>query len=131
MPERADADALADARDLLAAFLDALEPWDPAMRRAGPAPRPRAGCRRRRSRSSNQMLGEGEVSIQIDGARTRPHPGERVHGHLAGVRARRATAGSSRDWLEAGAAAARSSLESARAAAAPAPAPVAHAAKAR
>jgi hydrogenase-1 operon protein HyaF len=69
VPERADPAALTTARDLLAAFLQAMERWDPAAMPFGPqlglaeVPPPALTI-------ANQMLGEGEVSIRIAGARS-------------------------------------------------------------
>jgi len=68
VPEQADPAALAESRDLLARFLQALRDWDPAVGSAGPradmtAVSPAALA------ITNQMLGEGEVSIQIKGPR--------------------------------------------------------------
>jgi hydrogenase-1 operon protein HyaF len=68
VPERADATALTDARDLLAAFLALLEGWDPAVTPHGPR-LDLAGVGAPALEIMNQMLGEGEVSIQIGGAR--------------------------------------------------------------
>ena len=68
VPEQADPAALAEARDLLAGFLQTLRQWDPTDGSAGPradmtAVSPAALA------ITNQMLGEGEVSIQIKGPR--------------------------------------------------------------
>ena len=63
--------------------------WDPGERRRTARGSISAACRRRRSTITNQMLGEGEVSIQIVGRARVPDPGERVHRPLARVRARR------------------------------------------
>ena len=68
VPERAEDAALSASRDLLAAFLSQLENWDPAVAPHGPrldlsAISPAA------LEITNQMLGEGEVSIRISGAR--------------------------------------------------------------
>ncbi len=68
VPERAEASALADARDLLAAFLVSLEAWDPAVAPQGPR-LDLAGTAAPVLEIVNQMLGEGEVSIRIGGAR--------------------------------------------------------------
>jgi hydrogenase-1 operon protein HyaF len=69
VPEDADTAALAEARDVLARFLAALESWDPAQVPQGPtldlADVSPAGLA-----ITNEMLGEGEVAIRIDGART-------------------------------------------------------------
>jgi hydrogenase-1 operon protein HyaF len=67
-PEHADAEALTEARDLLAAFLAQMEDWDPAATGRGPR-LDLAGVSRATLEIVNQMLGEGEVSIQIGGAR--------------------------------------------------------------
>jgi hydrogenase-1 operon protein HyaF len=68
VPERVDPAALAASRDVLAGFLAALEGWDAT----GPAPGPRTGMDGISPSAleiTNQMLGEGEVSIQVGGAR--------------------------------------------------------------
>jgi len=68
VPEKADGAALAASRDALAGFLAALQAWDPASG----APRPRAamcGIGPAALEITNQMLGEGEVSIQVKGRR--------------------------------------------------------------
>ena len=68
VPQSLSAEALSESRDVLAEFLDALTPWDPA---AG-APGPRldlSGLSEAALQMTNQMLGEGEVSIQVTGAR--------------------------------------------------------------
>ncbi len=74
VPDGAEAGALATARDLLAAFLGAMERWDPAARAFGPRlaldELPAAALE-----VANQVLGEGEVSIQVAG--TRPRTGSR------------------------------------------------------
>ena len=67
VPEAVDPSALAGARDLLAAFLERLEAWDPAD--SGTAPRIElSGIAEPVLEIANQMLGEGEVAIQIGGA---------------------------------------------------------------
>jgi len=69
VPSGVDAGALVLARDTLAAFLREVERWSPATHSSGPrialddVP-PRA------LEVVNQMLGDGEVSIQIAGARS-------------------------------------------------------------
>jgi hydrogenase-1 operon protein HyaF len=67
VPDRADATALATARDLLATFLHAMERWAPAAVASGPqlalGEAPAAVLE-----IANQVLGEGEVSIRIAGA---------------------------------------------------------------
>ncbi len=44
-----------------------------------------AACRPPRSRSVNEVLGEGEVSIQVAGPASYRDPGERVHRAVAGA----------------------------------------------
>lgn len=68
VPERADPAALAASRDLLARFLAALRDWNPDGGRAGPRTELR-GVDAAALEITNQMLGEGEVSVQIRGAR--------------------------------------------------------------
>jgi len=68
VPERADPAALAESRDLLARFLQALQDWDPASGSAGPRADMTAASPAALA-ITNQMLGEGEVSIQIKGPR--------------------------------------------------------------
>ena len=68
VPSRTDATALADARDVLAAFLALLQAWDPAAEPLGPR-LDLAGVAAPTLEIINEMLGEGEVSIQIGGAR--------------------------------------------------------------
>jgi hydrogenase-1 operon protein HyaF len=66
VPERADETALAAARDLLGAFVAQTTRWSPATEPAGPRlelfgrPAPVVDI-------VNQMLGEGEVGIRVDG----------------------------------------------------------------
>jgi hydrogenase-1 operon protein HyaF len=69
VPERVDNAALAEARDLLAAFLGKLEGWVPAPNGRGPRV-DLAGVSPPALEIMNQMLGEGEVSILIGGARS-------------------------------------------------------------
>jgi hydrogenase-1 operon protein HyaF len=67
VPPRADAAHMAAARELLAGFLDRMEAWDPA----DPAGSPRLELDRVAKGTleiANQMLGEGEVAIRVDGA---------------------------------------------------------------
>jgi hydrogenase-1 operon protein HyaF len=68
VPKRADAEALSEARAVLAEFADALGPWDPALSRIGPRLDVR-GVSPAALAIVNQMLGQGEVSIQISGSR--------------------------------------------------------------
>ena len=66
VPERADASALRAARDLLQSFLDDLTRWDPATAAQGPR-LDLADATPEALTITNQMLGEGEVSIVIGG----------------------------------------------------------------
>ena len=72
VPESADTIALGDAHAVLAAFLALLDDWDPEGDVRGPR-LDLAGVAPPALAITNQMLGEGEVSIQIDGA-----PGYRI-----------------------------------------------------
>jgi hydrogenase-1 operon protein HyaF len=66
VPERADARDLATARDALARYIEQLAQWSPAA--GGDGPRLEfAGMPARALTVMNQVLGEGEVSIRIDG----------------------------------------------------------------
>jgi hydrogenase-1 operon protein HyaF len=68
VPGSADVDALGTARDILATLLRSMERWDVAARPFGPqlvlAAIPAAALE-----IVDQMLGEGEVSIQVSGTR--------------------------------------------------------------
>jgi len=67
VPQRAAPEALAESHDVLTKFLDVLWPWDPAA--GGPGPSlDVTGVSPAALKITNQMLGEGEVSIQINGA---------------------------------------------------------------
>jgi len=80
VPERTDAEALSEARDVLQEFLEALEPWDPLL--ASPAPMlALTGLSPAARVIVNQMLGDGEVSIKLDGER-RAHIVEIVEGAM-------------------------------------------------
>ncbi len=67
LPQRADAEDVSEARAVLAEFADALGPWDPASSRTGPR-LDVSGVSPGALAIVNEMLGEGEVSIQIAGA---------------------------------------------------------------
>jgi hydrogenase-1 operon protein HyaF len=69
VPDRAAAEPLTEARDLLAAFLRELERWDPAADPNGPR-LDLGGVTPDALQIANQMLGEGEVSIVIGGDRS-------------------------------------------------------------
>jgi hydrogenase-1 operon protein HyaF len=68
VPEHADAEPLAEARDELAALRAAMEHWDPAAGKEGPR-RDLSPMRPETVEIINQMLGEGEVAIRIGGER--------------------------------------------------------------
>ena len=115
VPEQADPADLAASRDLLAGFLAALEGWDPGS----DAPGPRiemTGIGAAALLITNQMLGEGEVSIQIQGER-RWRIQESVFTGLWRCCEVDADGRLLADWLEAGAVPAVA-LQAARAAAA-------------
>ena len=100
VPERVDNAALVEARDLLAAFLGKLEDWVPAANARGPrvdlgSVSPPA------LEIMNQMLGEGEVSIQVGGER-KFRIQESVFTGLWRVCALDGNGLLAEDWLEAG-----------------------------
>jgi len=68
VPDRVDAEALSEARDVLQEFLDALEPWEPALDTPGPQ-LGLDGVSPAALVVINQMLGDGEVSIKLEGRR--------------------------------------------------------------
>ena len=68
VPARVDPEALSEARDAMQEFLEALEPWDPAMSNAGPRI-DISGLSPAAIEIVDQVLGEGEVGIRIDGIR--------------------------------------------------------------
>lgn len=68
LPETADSAAMAASRDVLARFLAELERWDPEHEPQGPSTE-MTGIEPAALEITNQMLGEGEVSIQIAGER--------------------------------------------------------------
>jgi hydrogenase-1 operon protein HyaF len=67
VPQRADGEALSEAHAVLEEFADALAPWDPAASPVGPR-LDVAGVSPAALTIIDQMLGEGEVSIQLRGA---------------------------------------------------------------
>ena len=99
-PEDADAAALVEARDLLAVFLARLEGWDPVATKHGPRV-DLAGVSSPALEIVNQMLGEGEVSIQIVGER-KFRIQESVFTGLWRVCALDGSGRLAKDWLEAG-----------------------------
>jgi hydrogenase-1 operon protein HyaF len=100
VPERQDAAGLTEARDVLAAFLALMEDWDPVALRRGPRLE-LAGVSPQALEIMNEMLGEGEVSIQIDGKR-KFRIQESVFTGLWRVCALDADGRLAQDWLEAG-----------------------------
>ena len=67
VPEKADGEALTGARDLLADFLTQLNRWTPGR---GADPRlDMGGVPPATLAITNEMLGDGEVSIQVNGKR--------------------------------------------------------------
>jgi hydrogenase-1 operon protein HyaF len=68
VPEAVPPDALASARDLLATFHAAFERWDPASGMPGPK-LDLSGTPEATLAVVDDMLGEGEVAIQVGGAR--------------------------------------------------------------
>ena len=68
VPEKVDGAALAASRDLLAKLLVALQAWDPERDPQGPRV-PLDGIAAGVLDATNQVLGEGEVSIQLAGER--------------------------------------------------------------
>ena len=117
VPEQADPAALAASRDVLAGFLAALEGWDPDSAAKGPRV-DMSGVAPAALEITNQMLGEGEVSIQIKGER-HWRIQESVFTGLWRCCEVDAEGRLLADWLEA-AAVPEVALEAARAAAAPA-----------
>jgi hydrogenase-1 operon protein HyaF len=100
VPERVDNAALVEARDLLAAFLGKLEVWVPAPTGRGPRVN-LEGVSPPALEIMNQMLGEGEVSIQVGGER-RFRIQESVFTGLWRVCALDGDGLLAEDWLEAG-----------------------------
>ncbi|HSQ70973.1 MAG TPA: hydrogenase expression/formation protein, partial [Rubrivivax sp.] len=68
VPEKVDPAALAASRDVLAGFLAALQDWNSDSGTPGPRADMRA-ISPAALEITNQMLGEGEVAIQIKGPR--------------------------------------------------------------
>ena len=100
VPERVDNAALTEARDLLAMFLAKLEGWVPAANGRGPRV-DLAGVSPPALEIMNQMLGEGEVSIQV-GAGQKFRIQESVFTGLWRVCALDGNGLLAEDWLEAG-----------------------------
>jgi len=121
VPDRVDAEALSEARDVLQEFLDALEPWDPALGAPGPQLR-LDGVSPAALDVVNEMLGDGEVSIKLEGLR-RARIQESVFAGIWRVCEFDAADRLIGDWIEAAAIPAIV-RDTAHAAAAPAPAVV-------
>ena len=100
VPEKVDNAALAEARDVLAAFLDKLEAWVPKVSGRGPRV-DLGGVSPPALEIMNQMLGEGEVSIQVGGER-KFRIQESVFTGLWRVCALDGNGLLAEDWLEAG-----------------------------
>jgi hydrogenase-1 operon protein HyaF len=122
VPQRVDPEALSEARDALQEFLEALEPWDPAMEGSGPQIDV-SGLSPAALEVIDQMLGEGEVAIRIDGTR-KAHIQESVFAGIWRVCELDADERLIADRIEAAALPAIV-LDAARDAAAPSPAPAA------
>jgi hydrogenase-1 operon protein HyaF len=122
VPERGDAEALSESRDMLQEFLEALDSWDPATGETGPRI-DISGLSPAAIEITDQMLGEGEVSIKVDGAR-KAHIQESVFAGIWRVCELDAEDRLIADWIEAAPLPAIV-LEVARVAAVPSPAPVA------
>ena len=122
VPERVDAEALSESRAMLQEFLEALDSWDPATGEMGPRI-DISGLSPAAIEITDQMLGEGEVSIKVDGAR-KAHIQESVFAGIWRVCELDAEDRLIADWIEAAPLPAIV-LEVARVAAVPSPAPVA------
>jgi hydrogenase-1 operon protein HyaF len=122
VPVAADGDALAAAHDLLTRFSRMLETWDPTRGRGG-ARLAVTGLSAAAVKIVNQMLGEGEVSVQVSGARG-ARIQESVFTGIWRVCELDGDGALARDWIEAGALPAIA-VEAAHAAAGKSPTPVA------
>jgi len=101
VPEQVDNAALARSRDVLARLLADLERWDPESDAPGPVV-PMDDIDAAALAVTNQVLGEGEVSIQVAGER-RVHIQETVFPGLWRCLEVDAEGRLARDWLEASA----------------------------
>ncbi|HEX4884279.1 MAG TPA: hydrogenase expression/formation protein [Casimicrobiaceae bacterium] len=99
VPEAASVDALRAARDLLAAFHGAFCAWTPGNGAAGPR-LPLDGVGDGALKVVNEVLGEGEVAIQVGGAR-RFRIQESVFAGVWRVCALDADGRLAEDWIEA------------------------------
>ena len=100
VPERVEALPLAQARDELLALLQEMQRWNPADNPHGPR-RDLAGMSAAALAITNQMLGEGEVSVRVDGERSFLIQ-ESVFTGLWRVCARDGDGALTGDWIEAG-----------------------------
>jgi hydrogenase-1 operon protein HyaF len=100
VPERVEALPLAEARDALLSLLQEMQRWNPADNPHGPR-RDLAGMSAAALAITNQMLGEGEVSIRVDGERSFLIQ-ESVFTGLWRVCARDGDGALTGDWIEAG-----------------------------
>lgn len=100
VPEDAEAGAMAESREALVRLLEALRRWDPASGTPGPRV-DLAGLSPAGVAVTNQVLGEGEVSVRLrDGGDLRIQ--ESVFAGLWRVRAVDPEGRLEADWLEAG-----------------------------
>jgi hydrogenase-1 operon protein HyaF len=121
VPDRVEAEALSEARDVLQEFLDLLEPWDSTLGVPGPK-LSLVGLTPAALVVVNQMLGDGEVSIKLEGER-RAHIQESVFAGIWRVCELDAENRLIGDWIE-GASMPAIALETAHSATAPVPAMV-------
>jgi hydrogenase-1 operon protein HyaF len=101
VPERVDAQPLAEARAALASLVQQMQRWNPADGPHGPRLE-LDGMSAAALTITNQMLGEGEVSVRVDGPRSFLIQ-ESVFTGLWRVCARDASGALAGDWIEAGA----------------------------
>jgi hydrogenase-1 operon protein HyaF len=101
VPQRADALPLAEARAALASLLQEMECWNPADAARGPR-LDLDGMSASGLQIMNEMLGEGEVSVRVDGPRGYLIQ-ESVFTGLWRVCARDGGGALAADWIEAGA----------------------------
>ena len=118
VPDRVEAEALSEAHDVLQEFFDLLEPWDSALGVPGPK-LSLTGLSPAALVVVNQMLGDGEVSIKLEGER-RAHIQESVFAGIWRVCELDALDRVIGDWIE-GAAIPAIVVDTAHAAASPVP----------
>jgi len=100
VPERVETGALLEARAALLSLLQEMQRWNPADSPHGPQC-DLGGMSAAALEIMNQMLGEGEVSIRVDGERSFIIQ-ESVFTGLWRVCARDGDGGLAQDWIEAG-----------------------------